>query len=326
MGAAVAKAGSAVGGLAIGAGVGLGALAMRGTIGRLGSMADKSKGLNEWAGSKNIFKSFVGNKLKDTSQFVGKSSFDVRNTKLGASATSGLGADLGKGKMGGYEKDRKDHVEKKQKRAEELKVHEDEKANQDIIKKEVELQEVLNSVISDFQSIDRQLETQRQKKNDTLAGSTENLEAIAEIKRLNSLKTSIKKADGGSISDATISVGIASGDKTTAETNLAAAIASGVIVDIEARTKDLEKAKKVLEGEEAILRAAQKVDSSTSKKSITEMETVIIPGLKTKKEAENRRRTINYANNVSWGNKWYHGSGNREAKHKIIMGNKIESK
>ena len=286
-GEAVSKIGANAGGLAVGAMTGGAAMLGRATVGRMGSSIANSETVKKWAGSKNMFSKFAGNKIMDAGQSVGKKSFDFRNTKAGAGVAKGLGADLGKGKTGGYTKDRKDEVEKKQKRAEEIKVGEDEPLNQAINKAEMDLQKSLNTVIEDFNNLDRSLVIQRQIRSDN-ANSTDPLviaefdKAVKEIARLLQVKKDIKSADGRTF--------VASAAATTPD-------------ELNAIRKAFDAANK------------------NGGRSINVMESQIIPNAKKAKEIENRGRTTNFANNTAfWGTR-----AGKEAQHKIIMGSKIES-
>lgn len=116
MGSAVAKIGGAASGLVLGAGVGLGAMAMKGTIGRLGSAVANSDRVKKWEREGK----FGAATLRNIGTKAGTGSFDIRNTKAGALAGSGLEVNLGKGKEGGFVKARADKTAARQKRAKEL--------------------------------------------------------------------------------------------------------------------------------------------------------------------------------------------------------------
>lgn len=268
VGAAMSKAGAAVGGLALGAATGGAAMLGRASIGKLGDKLDKSTWVNKLAGGNNLFSKFAGNKLKDIGQGVSKSSFDVRAIKLGSMAGKGMDIDMGKAKEGGYTKDRKDKVERKQKRAGEIKVNEDEKLNQDINKAEIDLQGLLNQTTKDFETIDKTLIALRQKKSDatTIADKDAITTLInAEVLKKDNLKNGL-------------TIGGAPG---------------GAVV----------------------------VGGSNAGKTIKQMEVDVIPKAKNAKLTESRRRTTHYAN----GTAWWGGKANKEAQHKIIMEDKLDS-
>lgn len=124
MGAAMAKAGSTVGGLALGGAVGVGAMAMRGTIGRVGSAIANSDRLKA-SEAKGGFGGFLSKNLRNVGTKAGTGSFDVRATKAGAAAGKGMGIDMGKAKEGGFIKARAENVAARQKRAKELERGED---------------------------------------------------------------------------------------------------------------------------------------------------------------------------------------------------------
>ena len=116
MGNAVSKIGGVASGLVLGGAVGLGAMAMKGTVGRLGSAVANSDRVKRWEREGK----FGAATLRNIGTKAGTGSFDIRNTKAGALAGSGLGADLGKGKEGGFVKARADKTAVRQKRAKEL--------------------------------------------------------------------------------------------------------------------------------------------------------------------------------------------------------------
>ena len=122
VGAALSKAGATVGGLALGATVGAGAMAMRGTIGRVAANVSEKEGFKKWAA-----KSKFGGSMLQTTRGIASSSFDARATKLGSVAGKGLGVDIGKAKEGGFTKSRKDYVEKQEKFASSLEMSEKER-------------------------------------------------------------------------------------------------------------------------------------------------------------------------------------------------------
>lgn len=129
MGAAMAKAGSAVGGAVVGAGVmaatGGAAMAMRGTLGRAGNAIANSKWLAnaEAKGSFGGFGGWMAKQTRNAGTGISKSSFDVRATKLGASAAKSMGVEgsIGKAKEGGFAKYKSEQIDNRKKRAQELK-------------------------------------------------------------------------------------------------------------------------------------------------------------------------------------------------------------
>jgi hypothetical protein len=89
----------------------------------------ETRGLNV-AGLRGISK-FAGAKIRDVGKAAGTGSLDIRGVKIaGQSLASATGMKLGEAQKGGFVQMRKDQVEKRQKRAEELKVGEDEASKQ----------------------------------------------------------------------------------------------------------------------------------------------------------------------------------------------------
>jgi len=194
MGKAVMTGAKLVGGLALGAATGGTALALRATAGRGLAAAANSGWAKKWEA-----KGYGGGMARSVLKAGGKGSFDLRGIKIAGKdlASTGLKVNalpgrLGKTQEGGWEKTRKDKVEKRQKRAEELKVGEDEKITQKINRAEMDLQVILNKVAADFQRIDKGLEDERQKKNDSVRGSNDYNDAVNAIARLKAEKKGIK--------------------------------------------------------------------------------------------------------------------------------------
>lgn len=151
IGAALSKAGAAVAGVGLAAATGGAALAMRGTVGRLG---------NKMATSKFAKDTWVGrNVTGKVGKGLASSSFDVRATKLGGMAAKGLGVEsnIGKAKQGGYEKHLSDKVKRKQKRAKELEVSENEPLKQDLNREERALEAVTARSSSQIEYLDGEI-------------------------------------------------------------------------------------------------------------------------------------------------------------------------
>jgi hypothetical protein len=110
----VTKAGSAVGGLALGAATGGAAFAMRGTIGALGDKVANS----DWAKTHGR----LGNMVQDAGKWTASKSFDVRKTAFGTMAGKEMGVDMGKATEGGYAKHKTEITEKRRARAESKKL------------------------------------------------------------------------------------------------------------------------------------------------------------------------------------------------------------
>ncbi|MDE2399484.1 MAG: hypothetical protein KGL67_00505 [Patescibacteria group bacterium] len=188
-GAAVVKYGEmaavAVGGLALGAASGGTSMAATATIGRAGAAAANSGWAKKWES-----KGWGGEYFRRAATAVGSSSFDVRGIKIGGKAL-GTTIGAGEGRKDGFTERRKKQVENRQKRAKDLEVGEDEPLKQKLNNSENDLQQMMNKVARDFEIIDKDLEGQRQKKNDAVVGSIEEATASREIERLNNIKRDI---------------------------------------------------------------------------------------------------------------------------------------
>lgn len=132
----VGNIGGKAGGLALGGALGLGAFAMRSTVGKMGaSIANSEKLKNTEA--KGGISGWGARQLRNVGGFAGKSSFDIKNTKIGQDTAKNLGVEgLKKGKTGGYV-DYQSRVEKKTtERAETLKLSDAKAAEQDAAAKD----------------------------------------------------------------------------------------------------------------------------------------------------------------------------------------------
>ena len=187
-----------------------------------------------------------------------KSSFDIRGTGLGKAFASATGVKLGEAQKGGIEQVRKEKVEKRMKRAEGLKVREDEKLKQELNKMEVGLQKVLNDNIGLIRTLDKEIEEARQDLQDA-----------------------------------------APNDRPAKAAALQAA-------------KDAKK-------------QFRQTTTDDMGRSIYDLEKKYIPEQKDAIEQENRRRTTAFANRTAKWGRWS-TTANKEARHKIIMGSKIETK
>lgn len=203
-GAMITKFAGVVGGLAAGAALGVAtggaALAARTAIGGGGGyaankLAEKTNAFaarHEWAGKIGANKLASG--LTSVGALAQKSSFDLRGVKIaGKSLGSVTGLSLGDAQKGGIAQARKEKVEKRMKRAEMLKVREDEGIKQKLNNSEIDLQVMLNKVAKDFGIIDRELEGLRKAKADTATGSAEERAIAIKIKDLNDAKKAVKQ-------------------------------------------------------------------------------------------------------------------------------------
>lgn len=155
MGATVSKIGGVASGMILGAGVGLGAMAMRGTIGKAGAALADSKFVRN--------NGFLGRALGDAGKWTASKSFDVRNTKAGTAATSSLSVDAGKAKTGGFTQARIDQKVKTEKRAKELELSENSPEKTKVRKAQVALKELENLKSHDINTIEGKLTAARQK-------------------------------------------------------------------------------------------------------------------------------------------------------------------
>jgi hypothetical protein len=172
--------------------LGAAAVAGRATVGRAGHAAANSQWARRWERS-----GFGGEFVMDRLKKVGGASFDVRATKAGATLGSATGLNLGKAQEGGFTQRRAKDVERRTKRGAEVEVGEDEKLKQELNKSERDLQELMDQVVEDFRKIDKDLVSARQKKADATSGSSEEEEAIAEIRMLRARKDAIKDGSMG---------------------------------------------------------------------------------------------------------------------------------
>ncbi len=152
LGEAVMKVGGLAAGLALGVATGGAALAGRTVIGGgLGGLANK-----------------VG--LKRTGNYLQSKSYDARAIpgagKLLGAAGLASGAGAIKTQEGGWTKMRKEKVEKRMKRADELKVGEDERLKQALNKTEGDLQALLAENAQKIETLDKTIEKKRQEVND----------------------------------------------------------------------------------------------------------------------------------------------------------------
>lgn len=191
-----------VGGLALGAATGGAALGLSGLVGGGGGYLAKkaATGMNK-LGATTWGRRLGANKLASGLQGAGaylqKSSFDIRGIKGVQSLAGAAGIKLGEAQKGGIEQRRKDKVEKRMRRADELKVGEDEGLKQKLNKSEIDLQTMLGKVAKDFGNIDRELESLRKAKADTATGSDEEKEIADKMKVLNNVKKEVKEGRSG---------------------------------------------------------------------------------------------------------------------------------
>lgn len=295
-GAAVIKYGQVaagvVGGLALTAASG-GATA---GIGSLSSMALSSKGLNKASKGDGLGGMAARLALK-TADYGTRASFDPRALKIGGKS---LGSMTGTGEakyVGGYEKRRKDKEEKRQKRAKDLEVREDEESKQELNAVENDLQELLKTNSHNIAQIDKRIKM-----------ATENANAL----------TAASKADSGDLVK-----------------KAAAKEATEIVTDMRKERKALKdgatghtrSAARIAAGEATAVTFTDNRTAATAAHphglSINNLEDDIIPAAKHKIEIENRDRKQRYAERLQ--KKWFWGRTNRAAAHKIRMEAKLDS-
>ena len=133
-----------VGGLALGAATGGAAMVGTKVIGGAGgALANKLADKAEKAGFGR-----VGGKLRDVSDFARKSSFDVKGIKIaGKSLGSVTGMNVGEARKGGWSDMKKQQVEKRQKRADELEKRGTRAEKQAVDNAEIELKDKTLQII-----------------------------------------------------------------------------------------------------------------------------------------------------------------------------------
>lgn len=325
MGEAVINGGKMLGGLAGGLALGASALALRGTVGQLGSRIANNSKLKSLAAN-NKFASGIqklGMKMES-------GSFDLRHVKIaGKNLSSATDMDFGDGKHGGFKQAREDKVKARQKRAEELKVGEDEPLTQELHREEAALQAQLDVSHGALEDIEKRLKgagdaatAARYAYQNAKDGSQdkEDKRIIAEaasqkVNDLRDIKKAIKIADGT--------------DKSEGKALLKA------VLDRGGKSKELadELGHHIANAEAA---AAENIGKSGKTKGLTrsidKMEDEVIRDAKNAIHHEDRHRANAFANRkestisnivtVVTGGSW---KGNREASHKIRMGVKLDS-
>jgi hypothetical protein len=304
-GEVLTKVGGQVGGLAtglaLGAATGGAGFALRAGVGGVGGYAANklASGANKLGDTK--WGNRLGmNKLASGLTSVGaaaqKSSFDIRGTDLGKAFASATGVKLGEAQKGGIEQARKDKVEKRMKRAEGLKVREDEKLKQQLNKTEADLQKLLNDNFKELNEFDKLIEKKREALRDVTArfggGSPEAKMAGLELQNLKDRKKALK--DGVNYA----------GDKDI----------QGNVTGANAKNYSGVNAGTYVDG-----------NGVTQTRTINHIEDIELRDRKDAIEQENRRRTTAFANRTAKWGRWS-STANKEARHKIIMGSKIETK
>ncbi|MEK7081300.1 MAG: O-antigen polymerase [Patescibacteria group bacterium] len=163
LGEALMKGLKVVGGVALGATVGGAAIAGRATVGRAGAAIAES----EWAKRREREGKFGSTLIRSGAKAVGTGSFDVRGVKIAGKDLAGAtGMHLGEAQKGGFTERKKEQVEKRQKRAKELQVGEDEPLTQALHQTEMDLQGLLGENAQVIETLDKVIEKKRQEVND----------------------------------------------------------------------------------------------------------------------------------------------------------------
>ena len=197
---------SMVGGLALGAATGGGALMGRATVGRLGNVIANSERLKR-AESTGVFGAKM---LRNIGTSASKGSFDARKTKAGAAFSKetgmdlmGTGTGLGglvKANEGGFAKVRADKLAERTKRSKELELGEDSKEKQKLNAAEATLKRLEDETSPEIHSLDGKIKARQTDAADKARRAT-SLQAIVDRegkdKYGNSLATAkqIKEAD-----------------------------------------------------------------------------------------------------------------------------------
>jgi len=155
IGEMVMKGAKIAGGMALGAAAGGTAMLGARVIGGGGGyLANKGAKFAEEHGFGR-----TANKLRDVSDFTRKSSFDVRGIKVaGQSLGSVTGMKVGEASKGGWNENKKQQVEKRQKRADELEKRGTGKLKNNVADAEIKLKEATLPVQLDLKLVDKEIE------------------------------------------------------------------------------------------------------------------------------------------------------------------------
>ncbi|MFA5792012.1 MAG: hypothetical protein WC884_03175 [Candidatus Paceibacterota bacterium] len=298
-----------VGGLALGAagGAALGGAAMLGRagIGRAGAAMANS----EWAKKREAQGKFGSGVFRDVTSKIGSGSFDVRGVKIGGKTlASATGMNLGEAQKGGFTERKKEQVEKRQKRAKDLEVGENEGLKQNLNKTEADLQGLLDANSKELADLDKLIGVRRQALSDANAqfgaGSTEATKAGLDLNNYKNRKTALKNGK-----NYTGDIDINTGSSTTANAKNYTAVNAGTYVD---------------------------AAGVTQVRTINHMEDIELRDRKQDVVDENRKRKRSYADSQQTGwsrTKGYVLSGgaytkaaSQEAAHRIRMDAKVEEK
>ena len=163
----VMKGAKTVGGLATmavgGAALGGAAVLGRATLGRAGAAIASSETAKRWEREGK----FGSTLLRSGAKAVGTGSFDVRGVKIAGKDLAGAtGMSLGEAQKGGFTERKEEQVKKRQERAKELQVGENEPLKQALNKTEMDLQGLLGANAQVIETLDKVIEKKRQEVND----------------------------------------------------------------------------------------------------------------------------------------------------------------
>ena len=318
-------------GLALGVATGGAGVIGQASLGRMGTWMADSEKMKKWQtaegpGMRNALRRFTGKKLRTVGDYASTSSFDARKGAIGGvlKAAEGVtGLKFGAAskilvKDGGFRADRKRSVEKRVKRADELKVGEDEKLTQTLHGHENNKQALLMEGSHDIEQLDNQIKAAQAADaaaqsalrsenagNGTTIPPTPGFadaqiaakKASDRVIELRNQKSKIKNATGADafVYDAEAAVDEAAADRlrTAAETaqRLAATNPADAVLAKTARDATLEAhaATNKANATRAAARVAHaSIDNGGT--SINDLEDNIIPEAKHAIEAESKRR------------------------------------
>lgn len=162
------KASNMATGFAIGAITGGAATLGRASIGRVGALAANS----EWAKRREAEGRFGSGVFRTAAKAVGSGSFDIRGVKIAGKDLGGAtGLKVGEAQKGGFTERREAQVKKRQERARELEVGEDEALKQHLNELEEQKQGLLRDVSHDIEQLDNRLKTWRERATDARRAS-----------------------------------------------------------------------------------------------------------------------------------------------------------
>jgi len=197
-----------VGGTVVGAGLavatGGAAMAMRGTLGAFGNKIGNSDKLAKMEAAGGA-KGWAASKLRNIGTSTGKSSFDIRSTKLGAMAGEKMGVNMGKAKEGGYDKYKEDKHKKRLERADKIKEITTKDKQKDVTAAQIDLKETMLAQKPALDLVDKDLAKARQdltdakNANDTLGIAAAKGELDAAKLRREAIRKATTDSSGNTI-------------------------------------------------------------------------------------------------------------------------------